>query len=65
MMYLEGLEEEELIVTRRDAGPRDSSLRNEKVHQAGSTTVVDRDYHADFSMVPGEMSAFGLRERTI
>lgn len=62
-LYLEGLEEEGLIETV--AGSADPSLVDQQVSHSGSTTIVDQQFHSDFSGQPGEMAAFGIRERTL
>lgn len=62
-MYLEGYEDEGLVEQR--AGSEDSSLVDEQVHQSGGTTITERKHEAKFSLVPGEMAAFGIPERTL
>lgn len=62
-MYLEGYEDEGLIETR--SGSTDPSVVHEKSHQSGGTTITERDHTAKFSLVPGEMSAFGISEQTL
>lgn len=62
-MFLEGLEEEELIQSA--PGGTDPTLTDTQVHQSGGTKIIDQTFHADFSGVPGELAAFGLPERTI
>ena len=70
-MYLDGLEQEELIVFRTAGAPTKedeqshTTLVSEEVHRAGSTTITDRTVRASFSGVPGEMAAFGFKEQTI
>lgn len=60
--YLEGYEWEGLI-ERSDGS--DPTVISEEVHQAGGTTIIDREHEATFSGLPGEMTAFGLRETNI
>lgn len=63
--YLEGFEEEGLISSAGTGGRADPTLVDEKVRKSGNTTVIDRKHEATFSMIPGEMAAFGIPERTI
>jgi hypothetical protein len=63
--YLEGFEEEGLIESAGGGGRSDPTLVDEKVRKSGSTTIIDRKHKASFSMIPGEMAAFGLPERSI
>lgn len=62
-MYLEGYEDEGLV-ERREGSP-DPNVVAEESHRAGGTTITDRKYSATFSGLPGEMSAFGIPERSI
>ena len=62
-MYLEGYEEEGLVETR--SGSPDSTVVDERVHHSGGTTITERKHEAVFSMVPGEMAAFGIPEQTL
>lgn len=61
-MYLDGFEGEGLV---KSADDDDSTLVSEEVHQSGGTTIVDRQHTAIFSGLPGEMSAFGIPERSL
>lgn len=61
-MYLEGFEDEGLV-ERRDG--TDQTVVSEEVHRSGGTTVTERHHETTFSMMPGEMAAFGLHETTL
>lgn len=63
MMYLDGMEDEGLI-ERTDA-PADPTVVSTEVHRSGGTTIIDRKHEATFSGLPGEMSAFGIKERSL
>lgn len=62
-VYLDGFEEEGILTTRE--GPSDSTVKSEKVHQTGSTTITEREHSTVFSGQPGEMAAFGIAEQTL
>lgn len=62
-MYLEGYVEEGLVESR--PGSADPTVTSEEVHRSGGSTITDRKHRATFSMIPGEMRAFGIPERTI
>lgn len=62
-MYVEGYEEEGLIEFREGSG--DPTVVSEEVHQAGGTTITERQHESTFSMQPGELAAFGFRETTL
>ena len=62
-MYLEGFEDEGLV--QAASGTNDPTVKSEQVHQSGGTTITEREHGATFSGIPGEMSAFGLPERTL
>lgn len=62
-MYLEGYEEEGLI--ERHGGGSDPTVVKEQVHQSGGTTITERHHVTTFSQQPGEMTAFGITERTL
>lgn len=60
-MYVEGYVEEGLI----EEGSSDPTVVSQEVHRSGGTTITDRKHAATFSGTPGELSAFGLREKTL
>jgi len=63
-MYLDGYEWEG-IVERQAGASSDPTVVGQQVHQSGGSTITDRQHEATFSLLPGEMTAFGLREQTI
>jgi hypothetical protein len=62
-VYLEGFVDEGLLTTRE--GASDPTVKSEKVHQSGGTTITEREHSATFSGVPGELAAFGINEQTL